>query len=36
MFDPNRDEVTHELSILHKEEPRGLYSSPTVVRAVDF
>jgi hypothetical protein len=32
IFGPKRDEVTGEWRILHKEELRDLYSSPSIIR----
>ena len=34
VFGPNRDEVTGELTKLHNEELRDLYSLPNIVRVV--
>jgi hypothetical protein len=31
---PKRDEVTREWRKLHNEEPRDLYSSPSIVRII--
>jgi hypothetical protein len=34
IFGPKRNEVTGEWRILHNEELRDLYSSPTIVRVI--
>jgi len=34
IFGPNRDEVKGEWRKLHNEEPKGLYSSPEIVRVI--
>ena len=34
IFGPKRDEVTGEWRKLHKEELKGLYSSPNIVRVI--
>jgi hypothetical protein len=34
IFGPKRDEVTEECRKLHNEEPRYLYSSPSIIRII--
>jgi hypothetical protein len=34
IFGPKRDEVTGEWIKLHNEEPRDLYSSPSIIRII--
>ena len=35
IFGPKRDEVTGEWRRLHKEELKGSYSSPNIVRVIN-
>jgi hypothetical protein len=34
IFGPKRDEVTGEWRKLHNEEPRDLFSSPSIIRLI--